>query len=342
MGQKQPEERDAMATNKKKVLYTDSMGKGGIEILKARGDVEAIAFNYFMKGADYQALLRKEGPVHGVILGATPFGVAEFEASGGIEVVARTGVGYDAIDIPGMTARKIPVMIAGTANSPSVAEQAMTFMLTLARKGPQLTKLVAEGRWADRLKPEYVAVDMFEKTVLIIGFGRIGTRTAKRCLAMEMTVLVYDPYVKPETIRAAGCEPVSDLDAALPRADFVTIHCPKTPESVGMFNAARMKLMKRTAYLVSTARGGIIDEKALHAALTDGTLPAAALDVFDREPPDTENPLFKLPNVILSPHIAGVTAEAMERMAVEAAKNVLSVFDGQPRKENAVNPEVFA
>jgi len=330
-----------MTTNKKKVLFTDSMGSNGIEILKARGDVEAIPFNYFMKGAEYQALLKSQAPVHGVILGATPFAEADYAASGGVEVVARTGVGYDAIDIPAMTKHKIPVMIAGTANSPSVAEQAMTFMLTLARKGPQLTRLVAEGRWADRLKPEYVAVDMFEKTVLIIGFGRIGTRTAKRCLAMEMTVLIFDPYVKPETIKAAGCEPVSDLDAALPRADFVTIHCPKTPETIGMFNAARLKKMKRTAYLVCTARGGIIDEAALHQALTDGTLPAAALDVFDREPPDPANPLFKLPNIILSPHMAGVTAEAMQRMAVEAAKNVLSVFDGNPRKENAVNPDVF-
>lgn len=330
-----------MTTNKKRVLYTDSMGTDGVDILRARDDVEAIPFNYFMKGAEYQDLLKARAPVHAVILGATPFGEAEYAASNGIEVIARTGVGYDAIDIPGMTARKIPVMIAGTANSPSVAEQAMTFMLTLARKGPQLTRLVAEGRWADRLKPEYVVSDMFEKTVLIVGFGRIGTRTAKRCLAMEMTVLVYDPYVKPEAITAAGCEPVSDLDAALPRADFITIHCPKTSETVGMFNAARMKKMKRTAYLVSTARGGIIDETALYAALKDGTLPAAALDVFDREPPDPENPLFKLPNVVLAPHIAGVTAESMQRMAVEAAKNVLSVFDGAPRKENAVNPEVF-
>ena len=330
-----------MTTNKKKVLYTDSMGKAGIEILKARGDVEAIPSNYFMKGVEYQTLLKQQAPVHAVILGGTPFTDAEYRAAENIQVVARTGVGYDAIDIPAMTAVKVPVMIAGTANSPSVAEQAMTFMLTLARKGPQLTKLVAEGRWADRLKPDYVAVDMFEKTVLIVGFGRIGTRTAKRCLAMEMTVLIYDPYVEPGTVRAAGCEPVSDLDAALSRADFVTIHCPKTPETVGMFNAARLKRMKRTAYLVCTARGGIIDEAALHQALTDGTLPAAALDVFDREPPDPANPLFKLPNIVLSPHMAGVTAEAMERMAVEAAKNVLSVFDGAPRAENAVNPEVF-
>ena len=109
--------------------------------------------------------------------------------------------------------------------------------------------------------------DLFGKTVLIVGFGRIGTRTAKRCLAMEMNVLVYDPYKPAAEIKAAGCEPVGDLDAALPRADFVSIHCPKTPETVGMFNAARLQRMKPTAYLINTARGGIVDEKALYEAL---------------------------------------------------------------------------
>ncbi|MFN3744417.1 MAG: hydroxyacid dehydrogenase [Hyphomicrobiaceae bacterium] len=330
-----------MATNKKKVLFTDSMGTAGREILAARPDVDAVPFPYMAQDEEYRAILRKHAPVHATILGATRFRGAELDAAGAIEVVARTGVGYDAIDIPAMTAAKVPVMIAGTANSPSVAEHAMSFMLTLARKGPQLSALVKEGRWGERLNPEMITTDLFEKTVLIIGFGRIGTRMAKRCQAMEMHVLVYDPYVSAEKIKAAGCEPVADLDAALPRADYVTIHCPKTPETVGMFGARQLKAMKRTAYLVSTARGGIIDEAALHAALTDGTLPAAALDVFDREPPDPANPLFKLPNVLASPHIAGVTAEAMERMSAEAARNVLSVFDGAPRKENAINPEVF-
>lgn len=331
-----------MSTNKKRVLYTSSMARPGVEILMKRDDVEAISFPYTMTGPEYQALLKQHAPVAAVILGATRFGEAEHAAAGGIQVVARTGVGFDAIDIPVMTARKTPVMTVGTANSPSVAEQAMTFMLTLAKKGPELTKLVREGRWMDRLKPEFVGTDMFEKTVLVIGFGRIGTRTAKRCLAMECKVIVYDPYVSPEAVTAAGCEPVADLDAAIPRADFITIHCPKNAETIGMFNLKRMRAMKPTAYLVSTARGGIIDEKDLVTALSDGTLPAAGLDVFDREPPDPENPLFKLPNVVLAPHIAGNTREAMDRMSVEAAKNVLSVFDGAPRKENAVNPEVYA
>jgi len=330
-----------MTTNRKRVFHTDTMGKAGLEVLRRREDVEAIPFSNFISPSDYQALLKQNAPVAAVILGATRFGPAELQAAGQLQVVARTGVGYDAIDIPAMTKAKVPVMIAGTANSPSVAEHAMYFMLTLARKGPELSALVKEGRWKQRIEPKYITTDMFEKTVLIIGFGRIGTRQARRCQAMECKVLVYDPYVKPDVIKAAGCEPVANLDDAIPRADFITIHCPKTPETIGMFNLKRMRAMKRTAYLVSTARGGIIDEKDLHTALSDGTLPAAALDVFDKEPPDPDNPLFKLPNLICSPHIAGVTAEAMERMAEQAALNVLSVFDGRPRKENAVNPEVF-
>src|SRR4030095_7331863 len=157
--------------------------------------------------------------------------------------------------------------------------------------------------------------------LLIVGFGRIGTRTAKRCLAMEMTVLIYDPYVPDATIKAAGCEPVSDLDATLPRVDLVCIHCPKTPETVGMFNAARFARMKPTAFIVNTARGGLIDEGALHAALTAGTLAGAWIDVCDAERTPADNPLLKLPNTIVSAHMAGVSVESMDRMAIATSKN---------------------
>jgi D-3-phosphoglycerate dehydrogenase / 2-oxoglutarate reductase len=233
----------------------------------------------------------------------------------------------------------VPLMVAGTANSPSVAEQAMHFMFALAKRGAELNAMVKANRWGDRFKT--LPIDLIAKTLLIVGFGRIGTRVAKRCLAMEMTVLVYDPYVPAAVIRASGCEPVSDLDAALPRADFVTIHCPKTDETVGMFDTARLKRMKPSAYLINTARGGIIDEKDLHAALTSGVIAAAGIDVYDREPPDADNPLLTLDNVITAPHMAGVTRESVDRMAVQAVKNVLSVFDGAPIVENIINPEVL-
>src|SRR5262249_32247628 len=159
-----------------------------------------------------------------------------------------------------------------------------------------LHAMVQTGQWSKRLTS--VPFDLFAKTVLIVGFGRIGTRSAKRCQAMEMNVLVYDPYVPAADLRAAGCEAIADLDTALPRADFVSIHCPKTPETVGMFNAARLGRMKPTAYLVNTARGGIIDEPALHIALTSGKLAGAGLDVFELEPTPVDNPLLKLSNVI--------------------------------------------
>src|SRR5208283_1550202 len=206
------------------------------------------------------------------------FGEPELKASQDMRVVTRIGVGYDAVDVPALNRRKVPLMVAGTANSPSVAEQAVFMMLWLAKRAVEMHSLVKDGQWPKRLG--LLPYDLYGKTVLIIGFGRIGTRTAKRCLAMEMNVLVYDPYKPATEIKAAGCEPVGDLDAALPRADFVTIHCPKTAETVGMFNAARLKRMKATAYLINTARGGIIDERALHDALVSGKLAGAGLDVF--------------------------------------------------------------
>ena len=154
----------------------------------------------------------------GVALGATRFGEPELEASKDMKVVTRIGVGYDAVDVVALSRSKIPLMVAGSANSPSVAEQALFMMLTLAKRAVEMHALVKEGKWSTRLGK--LPYDLFGKTVLIVGFGRIGTRTAKRCLAMEMNVLIYDPYKSPEETKAAGCEAVVDLDAALPRADL--------------------------------------------------------------------------------------------------------------------------
>src|SRR5882762_4052712 len=251
-----------MATNKKKILVTESMSQPGRALLNARDDIELVEFPNMISAKDFEVMLGQHAPVHGVALGGTRFGEPELEASRDMKVVTRIGVGYDAVDVPALSRRKVPLMVAGTANSPSVAEQALFMMLTLAKRAVEMHALVKEGNWGTRLGK--LPFDLYGKTVLIIGFGRIGTRTAKRCLAMEMNVLVYDPYKSAEEIKAAGCEPVSDLDAALPRADFVTLHCPKTPETTGMFNAARLKRMKATAYLINTARGGIVDEPALY------------------------------------------------------------------------------
>ncbi len=328
-----------MATNKKKILVTESFSAKGRALLNERDDVEMVEFPNMISAKDFDAMLKAQAPGHGVALGATRFGEPELEASGGIKVVTRIGVGFDAVDVPALSRRKVPLMVAGTANSPSVAEHALFMMLTLAKRANELHTLVKNGTWAQRLG--VLPFDLFGKTVLIVGFGRIGTRTAKRCLAMEMQVLVYDPYKPADDIRAAGCEPVADLDAALPRADFVSLHCPKTAETVGLVNAARLKLMKPTAYLINTARGGIVDEKALYEALVSKRLAGAGLDVFAQEPPSVEHPLFGLPNVITAPHVAGVTREAVDRMSEQTARNLLSALDGAPIRENVINQDVL-
>ena len=328
-----------MATNKKKILVTESMSQQGRALLHARGDIDLVEFPNMISQADFNAKLKEHAPVHGVALGGTRFGEPELDSSKDMLVVTRIGVGFDAVDVPALSRRKVPLMVAGTANSPSVAECALFMMLTLAKRATEMHSLVRDNKWPDRLG--MLPFDLFGKTILIIGFGRIGSRTAKRCLAMEMNVLVFDPYKPAADIKAAGCEPVADLDAALPHADFVSIHCPKTPETIGMFNADRLKRMKPKAFLINTARGGIVDEAALHAALSSGKLAGAGLDVFEQEPPPAGHALFALPNVIMAPHVAGVTVEAVDRMSEQTARNILSVLDGDPLRQNVINQDVL-
>jgi D-3-phosphoglycerate dehydrogenase / 2-oxoglutarate reductase len=325
-----------MTPNKKKVMLPNTMAKAGWDVLIGRDDIEAVPYEPYITMPDLQVALRD---TDGIALSLTPLKAPEIAVAPRLRVAARIGVGYDAVEIPALTARGIPLMVVGTANSVSVAEHAIFMMYALAKRAMFQDAAVRDDRWQDRWKD--VPVDLAEKTILIVGFGRIGTRTAKRCAAMDMHVLVYDPYVPAPTIKAAGYEPASDLDAAVPRADIVCIHCPKSPETIGMFNAARIARMKPTAYIVNTARGGLIDEPALHAALSSGKLAGAGIDVFDKEPTPADNPLIKLPNTIVSAHMAGVTVESMDRMAVTTVKNILSVLDGTPNKENAVNREVF-
>ena len=323
-------------TSKKRLLLPVTMARTGWDYVKGREDVEAIGFSPGIATPEFQALLRD---ADGVALTSTPLRAADIEAAPRLRAVGRIGVGYDAVDIPALNRRGIPLMTCGTDNSPTVAECAMLMMLALCKRGAAMDALVRQGRWTERYTE--LPTELLGKTLLIIGFGRIGTRMAKRCLAMEMNVQVYDPYVPAEAVRAAGCTPVADLDAALPHADFVTLHCPKTPETKGMFGAARLARMTSSARLINTARGGLVDEDALYDALAAGKLAGAGIDVFDREPALTDNPLLTLPNVIASPHMAGNSHESLDRAAVTTARNLLSVLDGAPRREYVVNPDAL-
>lgn len=327
-----------MTTRKKKLLLPTTMAQPGWALAKSRTDVEAIAFVPTMPNAEFRTLLRD---ADGIALTTTPLRAEDIAAAQRLLAVARIGVGYDAVDVPALTDRGIPLMTCDTDNSPSVAEALLCMMLTLCKRGPAMDDLVRRGRWSTRY--EALPTELLGKTVLIIGFGRIGTRVAKRCLAMEMKVQAYDPYVPAEAVRAAGCEPVADLDAALPGADYVTLHCPKTAETVNLFDAARLKRMKLHARFFNTARGGLVDESALYDALKEGRLAGAGIDVFSPEPPLTDNPLFTLPNVVVSPHMAGNTCESLDRKSLTVTRNLLCVLDGgTPKREYVVNPDALA
>jgi D-3-phosphoglycerate dehydrogenase / 2-oxoglutarate reductase len=322
---------------KKTILLPSTMSQAGWHAVRARADIEAVPFDLSIASADFHALLTNAA---GVGLSLTPFGAAELRAGHDVEVVARHGVGYDMIDVPALTRARVPLMITGVANSPSVAEHALYLMLELAKRGAAFHAMAAQNRWGERMK-QALPVDLFEKTVLIVGFGKIGSRLAKMCLALGMQVCIYDPYVDAAKINAAGCRAELNLNEALALADFVSINCPKTQETNGMVGEAQFARMKATAFIVNTARGGVIEETALHAALTTGRIAGAGLDVLKREPPDVHNPLLKLPNVVLAPHMAGVTRESLDRMAIAMVNNILSALDGRPDMDNVVNKEIY-
>lgn len=326
-----------MTTHKKKLLLPKTMARPGWDLAKSRADVESVAFSPTVAAPEFHQLLRD---ADGVALTTTPFRAADIDAAPRLRAVGRIGVGYDAVDVEALTRRGIPLMTCDTDNSPTVAEYAFCMMLALCKGGATMDALPRQGRWAERY--DFLPTELLGKTLLIIGFGRIGTRVAKRALAMDMAVEVYDPYVPAQAVRAAGCTPVADLDAALPRADFVTLHCPKTRETTGLFDAARIARMKPSARLINTARGGLVDEAALYSALAAGKLAGAGVDVFSPEPPLTDNPLFTLKNVIVAPHMAGNSRESLDRKSLTVVRNLLNVLDGGvPGSEYVVNPEAL-
>jgi D-3-phosphoglycerate dehydrogenase len=320
--------------NTKTVLVPVSMAPEGLAVFESRQDVRVVPYHPAIAPADLHALLQDASAI---ALSYTIFGRAALAAAPLMQVAARIGVGFDAVDVPALTERGIPLMVVGVANARSVAEHAVYFMFALAKRALEMDRRVRTGIGHERRGG--FPGELSGKTVVVVGFGRIGSRTAPRCKALEMDVLVYDPYVAADTIEGAGYEAAPDLDTALARADFVSIHCPKNAETVGLFDAARLARMKPGAFLINTARGGIVDETALAGALSVGHLAGAGLDVFDPEPPDPAHPLLQMETVLASPHMAGVTTESWAAMAVATARNILSVLDGAPAWENAVNAD---
>jgi len=314
---------------KKKVLMVQGLHEEGKKLLLARDDIEPIT----IMSADENEILEAAKDVHGITVRTANISRKIIENSKNLKVVSRHGVGYDSVDVDALNDCNIPLAIAAHSNMISVAEHAMFMLLALSKNVFYYDEFARKADWTTRWNIR--AWDLAEKSLLVIGYGRIGSKLVKRALAFDMNVFVYDPYVDDADIKRSGANYVDDFRNILPQMDAVTLHCPKTKETTDMFSVQEFDAMKSTSILINCARGGIVNEKALYDALTNNKIRSAGLDVYDDEPSTSSNPLFGLDNILLSPHIAGVTQEATIRMSKQAVQNVLDVFD------NKVDPDVI-
>lgn len=269
-----------------------------------------------------------------IILGLEECTAEIIQAGRKLKVISRFGVGMDNVDIPAATARGIPVTGTPGANNVSVAELTMGFILALARRIPQHDREVRAGEWE-----RFTGTEVSGATLGIVGLGAVGRDVARRALCFGMEVLYYDPAPPPAEFLSQTPVTAVPLEKLLATSDFVTLHLPLTPETHHLIDDRALRLMKPTAYLINTARGGIVDEQALYDALSNGRLAGAAFDAFAQEPP-IASPLLGLDNFIASPHAGAATAQAIHRMGAMAVENVLSVLRGE-RPAGLVNPDVY-
>ena len=320
-----------MSSNKYKVLVVQGLHEQGLQMLKNRTDIE---FNVLMSD-DENEILEAAKDVNGITVRTAKISSRIIEAANKLQVVSRHGVGYDSIDLVSLNNKKIPLTIAAHSNMISVSEQAMFFLLALSKNVFYYDDFTRKGDWTNRW--DVKAWDLAQKNILVIGFGRIGSNFVKRALAFDMNVYVYDPYVEKEKVKISGAIPVDNISENLQKMDAVTLHCPKNDETTDLFTKKEFNLMKKSSFIINCARGGILNEEDLYEALKNENISGAGLDVFDVEPTPSSNPLFKLNNVILSPHIAGVTVESTVRMATETVQNVLDVLDDKINQSVVVN-----
>lgn len=319
-----------------RILLGRPLHPAGMAVLRERGDALDIVT---LDDAPVEEFHQNLSSADAVLLWLERMDQAALAVAQRLKVVARLGVGYDTVDIPGCSARGIPVMVVNGTNDLSVAEHAMMLMLGLARRVVDCDRHVKQGGWWDR--PDAGIVELAGRSVLVLGYGRIGARVAAYCRAFHMRVMVMDPAFHPARIAADGYLPVRDLHAGLAQADVVTVHTPLTPATRHLMDDAAFAALKPGGILVNTARGPVVSQDALVRALQAGRLFGAGLDVLEVEPSDATNPLFALPNVIVSPHNAGSPEEGMARMARQAARNILDALDGRPDPAMMVNPEIL-
>jgi D-3-phosphoglycerate dehydrogenase len=318
-----------------KVLISDSLSPAAVQIFKDRG----IAVDFQPKlGADKDKLAELIGDYDGLaIRSATKVTPKILEKAKNLKVIGRAGIGVDNVDIPAATAKGIIVMNTPFGNSITTAEHAITMMLALARQIPQADASTQAGKWE---KNRFMGVEITGKTLGVIGCGNIGSIVADRGIGLHMKVIAYDPFLSPERAVHLGVEKV-EIDELLRRADFITLHTPLTDKTKNIIGADALKTVKKGVRIINCARGGLVDEVALRAALDSGHVAGAAFDVFVEEPATT-NPLFGHPNVVCTPHLGAATTEAQENVALQVAEQ-MSEYLLRGAISNAVNfPSITA
>ncbi len=318
-----------------RVLISDALSPAAVQIFKDRG----IEVDFQPKlGKDKDKLAEVIGDFDGLaIRSATKVTPKILEQAKKLKVIGRAGIGVDNVDIPAATAKGVIVMNTPFGNSITTAEHAITMMLALARQIPEADASTRAGKWE---KSKFMGVEIFNKTLGVIGCGNIGSIAADRALGLRMKVIAFDPFLSHERARDIGVEKV-DLDELFKRADFITLHTPLTDKTRNIIDAAAIAKMKKGVRVINCARGGLVDEAAMVDALTSGHVAGAAFDVFAEEPA-TDNPLFKLPNVVCTPHLGASTSEAQENVALQVAEQ-MSEYLLRGAIENAINfPSISA
>jgi D-3-phosphoglycerate dehydrogenase len=316
--------------DKPKVLVADPISPKGVELLQS-GDRLLVEVKTGLKEGELLTVAPEYTAI--VVRSQTKITAKVIEAATQLKVIGRAGVGVDNVDVDAATSHGVIVMNTPGGNTVSTAEHAFSLLVSIARNIPQAHASVKAGKW-DR--KSYEGVELHGKTIGIFGMGRIGTEFARRAIAFGMRPIAYDPYLSSSRARSLQVELFEDLDEVLAQSDFVTMHMPLTSETRHLINADRIAKMKRGARIVNCARGGLIDEKALFDALTSGQIAAAALDVYEIEPPPADFPLRTLPNIVFTPHLGASTVEAQEGVGIEIAEAIRSLLlEGVIR--NAVN-----
>ena len=301
------------------VLIAEELSPATVEALGPDFEIRSV------DGTDRPALLAALADAAAVLVrSATQVDAEAIAAAPHLQVVARAGVGLDNVDIKAATAAGVMVVNAPTSNVISAAELTVAHILSLARHVPAAHAALSQGQWK---RSAFTGVELYEKTVGIVGLGRIGALSTARLQAFGVRVVAFDPYVTPARAQQLGVT-LLGLDELLAQSDFVTIHMPKTPETTGMIGLEQLRAMKPTAFVVNVARGGLVDEGALLEALTSGEIAGAGLDVFSSEPP-TDHSLLGLPNVVVTPHLGASTHEAQEKAGVSVARSVRLALGGE-------------